>query len=177
MHKKLFFGLLLFSLTTVIFAGCAIYDQAATPSGTSTPTVPTTSTPSGGGGAAQYFSNPVDMTNQTAVTINIVLPPSGAACTPACFEPPAIKVKVGTTITWVNKSTTAHTVTAIVGENPNNQTPASQIFDSGVTTLIAPGQPYKYTVNMAAYNFNKDHAVVYYCQIHPVMTGALFIVP
>jgi plastocyanin/mono/diheme cytochrome c family protein len=123
------------------------------------------------------FGQPVDMTKLTSVIINIELPPSGATCSPACFAPTNVKVKVGTTITWVNKSTTPHTVTAMVGENPASETPASQIFDSGVSKLLLPGQHFSYTVTPAAYNFNKDHAVLYYCQIHPSMVAELTIVP
>jgi len=122
------------------------------------------------------FGSPVDMTKQKAITINIIQPPAGATCSPACFEFPNVKVKVGTTITWVNKSTTPHTVTAIMGENPSSPTPAPNIFDSGNTKYIMPGQSFTYTVTMAAYNFNKDHAVVYYCQVHPVMVAELTIV-
>jgi plastocyanin/mono/diheme cytochrome c family protein len=123
------------------------------------------------------FGTPVDATHSTAVTINIVLPPTGATCSPACFSPTNVKVKVGTTITWINKSTTPHTVTAMVGEMPSSETPAPQIFDSGVSKLIMPGQHFTYTVTLAAYNFNKDHAVLYYCQIHPSMVAELTIVP
>ncbi len=173
MHKKIFISLLVFSLVAVILAACGIEDTATTPSGTSTPTTQTTAATTPGAG---QFPTPVDMTNQSAVTIDIILPPSGAACTPACFQFPNVKVKVGTTITWVNKSTTGHTVTAIVGENPSSPTPAPQIFDSGLNSQIASGQSYNYKVDAAAYNFNKDHMVVYYCQIHPVMVAALTIV-
>jgi plastocyanin/mono/diheme cytochrome c family protein len=123
------------------------------------------------------FGQPVDATNSKAVIINIELSPSGATCNPACYAPTNVKVKVGTTITWVNKSTTPHTVTAMVGENPASQTPAPQIFDSGVSKLLLPGQHFTYTVTPAAYNFNKDHAVLYYCQIHPSMVAELTIVP
>jgi len=123
------------------------------------------------------FGTPVDATHSTAVTINIVLPPTGATCSPACFSPTNVKVKVGTTITWINKSTTPHTVTAMVGEMPSSETPAPQIFDSGVSKLIMPGQHFTYTVTPAAYNFNKDHNVLYYCQIHPSMVAELTIVP
>jgi len=69
------------------------------------------------------------MTKQKSVTINIVLPPANATCTPACYDPPNVKVKVGTTITWVNKSTTPHTVTAMEGLNPTAEKAAPQIFD------------------------------------------------
>jgi len=127
-------------------------------------------------GAGQ-FGTPVDATKSTAVDINIVIPPSGASCTPACFGPTNIKVKVGTTITWINKSNTPHTVTAMVGENPSSENPAPQIFDSGTSKLIMPGEHFTYTVTTAAYNFNKDHVVLYYCQIHPSMVAALTIVP
>jgi plastocyanin len=105
------------------------------------------------------------------------LPPSGATCSPACYAPTNVKVKVGTTITWVNKSTTPHTVTAMMGENPASETPAPKIFDSGVSKLLLPGQHFTYTVTLAAYNFNKDHLVLYYCQIHPSMVAELTIVP
>lgn len=173
MYKKVFFSLLVFSVMAVMLAACGIEDTATTPSGTSTPATQTTTTTTTGAGR---FGTPVDMTKQSAVTINIIPPPSGATCTPACFSPPNVKVKVGTTITWVNKSTTPHTVTAIVGENPSSPTIAPKIFDSGISSPIAPGQSYKYPVNAAAYNFNKDHMVVYYCQIHPIMVAALTIV-
>ena len=123
------------------------------------------------------FGTPVDATKSTAVTINIVLPPSGATCTPACYAPTNVKVKVGTTITWINKSTTPHTVTAMKGENPSAETPAPQIYDSGTSKLLLPGQSFTYKVTLAAYNFNKDHAVLYYCQIHPAMVAELTIVP
>lgn len=127
--------------------------------------------------SAGQFGAPKDLSSQKAVTINIIQPPSGATCSPACFEFPNVKVKVGTTITWVNKSTTPHTVTAIQGQNPSIPVPASQIFDSGATHLIMPGQSFTYTVSMSAYNFNPNHTVIYFCQIHPVMVGELTIVP
>ncbi len=129
--------------------------------------------------AAGQFGAPQDFTNQKGVTVNIIQPPSGATCTPACFQYINIKVKVGTTITWVNQSTTPHTVTAMKGENPTSPTPASNIFDSGSSPskYIQPGQSFSWTVTMAAYNFNSNHEVVYYCQIHPDMVAEITIVP
>ncbi len=122
------------------------------------------------------FGQPVDMTKQKAITINIIQPPANATCTPACFEIPNVKVKVGTTITWVNKSTTPHTVSAIVGTNVSSPTVAPQIFDSGIGHLIQPQNTYTYTVTAAAYSFNSDHTVIYYCQIHPGMVAELTVV-
>jgi len=123
------------------------------------------------------FGAPVDATKSTSVIINIVLPPTGATCSPACYSPTNVKVKVGTTITWVNKSTTPHTVTAMVGETPSVEKPAPQIFDSGVNKLLLPGQIFSYKVTPVAYNFNKNHVFLYYCQIHPAMVAELTIVP
>lgn len=122
------------------------------------------------------FGAPVDMTSKKAITINIILPPAGSICSPACFQYPNIKVKVGTVITWVNQSNTPHTVTAIVGSNIGSPKPAPQIFDSGISNPIAPGKTFTYTVTAAAYTFNPDHTVIYYCEIHPVMTAELTVV-
>ena len=128
-------------------------------------------------GAGQ-FGAPVDMTNKKSITLDINNSPAGATCQPACFTPLNIKVKVGTSITWVNKSSTPHTVTAIKGENPSAPSVAANIFDSGASKPLAPGTgTFTYTVSMTAYNFNSNHEVVYYCQIHPVMTALLTIVP
>lgn len=129
----------------------------------------------------------VDMTKQKAITIDIIDAPAGATCQPACFAVPDpknpgqelvsvnVKVKVGTTITWVNKSKTPHTVTSIVGENPASPVPA-KVFDSGIGSVLNPGKSFTYTVTAAAYTFNSNHIVVYYCQVHPIMTAALTIV-
>jgi plastocyanin/mono/diheme cytochrome c family protein len=122
------------------------------------------------------FGAAVDDTAKTAVTIDIVTPPAGASCSPACFGTPNVKVKVGTKITWVNKSTSPHTVTAIKGTNPASPVPDPSLFDSGISTLIAPGGTYTTTVTQAMYNAQKDHTVIYYCQIHPGMVAMLTIV-
>ncbi len=124
------------------------------------------------------FGAAVDDTTKTAVTIDITAPPAGATCSPACFGTENVKVKVGTKITWVNQSTSPHTVTAIKGTNPAAPVPDPALFDSGVGTLLAPGTgTFTTTVTQAMYNANKDHTVIYYCQIHPGMTAMLTIVP
>lgn len=123
------------------------------------------------------FGTPVDMSSKKAITINITEPPAGSTCSPACFQYPNVKVKVGTVITWVNQSTTPHTVTAIYGTSTSSPKIASQIFDSGIATLIGPGKTFTYTVTAAAYNFNPStHTVAYFCQIHPAMEAELTIV-
>lgn len=134
-------------------------------------------------GSPANFGTPVDMTSQTAVTINIENTVSGQTCTPSCFQYQNIKVKVGTKITWVNKSSVGHTVTASTGESTASSAlqPNESIFDSAgsassLTNLVQPGQSFTYTVTTAAYNLNSDHAVLYYCKIHPMMLAEITIV-
>ncbi|HLX58411.1 MAG TPA: c-type cytochrome [Ktedonobacteraceae bacterium] len=138
-----------------------------------------------GTGLTQYPV--VDMSKQKTITIDIIDSPAGATCSPACFavpDPknvgqfiisPNVKVKVGTTITWVNKSKTPHTVTSIVGQNTGSPVPA-KVFNSGEAPPLSPGQSFTYTVKASAYTFNSNHVVLYFCQIHPVMLAALTIV-
>ena len=123
------------------------------------------------------FGSPVDMTSKKAVSVNIIPSPAAATCMPACYSILNLKVKVGTVITWTNQDAVAHTVTAIQGTNVSQPKIASQIFDSGVATGIQTGKTFTYTVTMAAYNFNPDHKVIYYCQYHPSMLAELTIVP
>jgi plastocyanin len=122
------------------------------------------------------FGQPVDKTNVTELTINMVQPTAGASCTVSCFELTNVKVKVGTKITWVNKTSLPHTVTAIEGSDTAAHKIAPQIFDSGMNNLIQTGKSFSYTVTADAYNFNPDHTVIYYCQIHPDMLAELTIV-
>ena len=123
------------------------------------------------------FGTPVDDTSKSEVTIDIVNTLTGANCNPACYAIPNIKVKVGTTITWVNKSSTPHTVTATKGLVPTVQTPDPSIFDSTMAKPLNPGSgSFTWTVTDAAYNANKTHQVVYYCEFHPGMFAMITIV-
>ncbi|TMC22366.1 MAG: hypothetical protein E6J34_06575 [Chloroflexi bacterium] len=122
------------------------------------------------------FGAPVDMTAQKKVTINIADQAPGQACNSSCYDPINVQVKVGTVITWVNKSMVGHTVTAIVGTDTATHKAAPEIFDSGIANLIPTGKNFTYTVTDAAYNFNPDHTVIYYCAVHPDMVAKLIIV-
>ena len=130
-------------------------------------------------GTNGQFGTPVDDTKLKAVTINMVNPPAGSACTPSCFSPINVKVKVGTVITWTNSTNQAHTVTALSGDDPTAAPkPDPLIFDSGKdpAKYVKSGGKYTYTVTMAAYNLNStDHRVYYYCRIHPMMLAELVI--
>ena len=123
-------------------------------------------------GNVGQFGSPVDMTGKTAVTIQMLDNGTGMYK----YSPINVKVKVGTVITWVNKSSQGHTVSAITGNGSSLGTISPQVFDSGKSNLIQPGQSYTYKVTAAAYSFNANHTVVYYCQVHPMMLGQLTIV-
>ena len=68
------------------------------------------------------------------------------------FDPILLGVKVGDTITWINKDPYDHTVKASNGE-----------FDSGT---IAKGAEFSFT-------FTKEGKYEYFCAIHSFMTGTI----
>jgi plastocyanin len=129
-------------------------------------------------GTSGQFGTPTDATGKKEVTLEMIQPPAGAVCTPSCYSPINVKVKVGTKITWINKTDQPHTVTSIAGNDPSaSPKPAPQIFDSGndPAKYLKTGDTFTYTVTAAAYSFNPDHTVYYYCRIHPAMLAQLII--
>jgi plastocyanin len=133
----------------------------------------------------QFGTLDTSQVNQKHITLSIVdAGKNGVSCASqmGCFTPSNLEVKVGTTITWVNNSNVAHTVTAITGQDLAKPTPDPQIFDSQSDSrfqagLVPPGQSFSYTVTEAAYNLDPvNHRVIYYCRIHPDMLAQLVIV-
>jgi plastocyanin len=70
------------------------------------------------------------------------------------FDPASLNVAAGTTVTWTNNDTEAHTVTADDG-----------LFDSGV---LEPGQSYSTWLGGSG-------TVSYHCEIHPDMKGSVVV--
>lgn len=70
------------------------------------------------------------------------------------FEPQALTVKIGDTVTWVNKDPFPHTATSQAGG-----------FDS---KEIAPGQSWRYTTT-------RPGVFPYVCTLHPTMKGTLTV--
>lgn len=70
------------------------------------------------------------------------------------FNPTSLTVKAGTTVTWVNKDSTTHTVISDNGAFPSGD--------------LNPGSNYTYT-------FNKTGTYPYHCSIHPSMTGTVTV--
>jgi plastocyanin len=71
------------------------------------------------------------------------------------FDPAAVEIPVGATVTWTNTGAAPHTATASDGT-----------FDSG---QLAPGATFSHTFTAAG-------TFPYVCQIHPQMTGTVTVV-
>jgi plastocyanin len=118
------------ALAALVFVGCS--------SSASTTTTLTTA-PSGG----SIGTNPAA---GGGATVDI----SGFA-----FSPASVTVKVGDSVTWTNKDSAPHTVTAADGS-----------FDSG---SLAQGASFSFT-------FQKAGTYTYRCTVHPSMPTATVIV-
>ena len=70
------------------------------------------------------------------------------------FNPAAIEVDAGSTVTWTNNGEEPHTATADDGS-----------FDSGT---LQPGDTFSYT-------FDQEGEYPYLCEIHPSMTGTVTV--
>jgi len=75
------------------------------------------------------------------------------------FAPAAITVKAGTTVTWTNQDTDAHTVTSRQGSG-----------GPLASAALGTGQSYTYT-------FTKPGTYAYLCTIHPYMTATVTVTP
>lgn len=71
------------------------------------------------------------------------------------YSPKKITVKKGTTVTWTNKDSVAHTVT-----------PDTPSADFTASNLLEKDQTYSFT-------FNKAGTYTYHCQPHPNMTATV----
>ncbi|MER6459119.1 cupredoxin family copper-binding protein [Streptomyces sp. NPDC001228] len=74
------------------------------------------------------------------------------------FAPAALKVKAGTTVTWTNQDTDAHTVTSSGSGGP--------LHSAALNTRAT----YRYT-------FTKPGTYAYLCTIHPFMTATVEVTP
>ena len=153
-HPLLLVMLLL--VCVLLFAGCG--------GGNATASAPPTPTPT-----PMASPTPTPVVGVTQVTITIT----------AKYQPANIEVPVGTTVTWTNKDTTAHTVTFRIsmqdsrillagGKQIVPDTFASQqgMKDSGILL------PQEGTVS---FTFMSRGIFPYYCAIHPPMVGVVTV--
>jgi amicyanin len=85
--------------------------------------------------------------------------PGGTAITIKnfAFDPPALSVKAGTTVTWTNQDSVPHTIASDTGS------PVSFSSES-----LAPGSSYSFT-------FTQAGTYTYHCSIHPSMKGTVIV--
>lgn len=113
---------------------------------------------------------PADFTNVKTLTIPILDTPTspvslyGFLVTDPKTQQPnnLVQVKVGTTITWDNKSSALHSVTS-----GNPTTGDANVWPSAD---VAIGKQFTLT-------FNKAGTFFYYCKYHPTMIGEIVVVP
>jgi len=78
------------------------------------------------------------------------------------FTPGSLVVPLGTTVTWINRDNTAHTVTGTVGGGTATAT------NSPMSGTLQPGQSY-------SFRFGQTGTFPYHCSIHPSMTAAIVV--
>jgi plastocyanin len=78
----------------------------------------------------------------------------GVSIVSRAYQPPALTIEAGQTVTWTNRGFTPHTVTALGGE-----------FDSGRLNV---GESFKVT-------FSTPGTFAYKCEIHPSMRGTVTV--
>ncbi|MEM3143410.1 MAG: cupredoxin domain-containing protein [Candidatus Nitrosotenuis sp.] len=102
-------------------------------------------------------ATPTD-TNTVSIPMGTGVP--GCETDNACFIPHTLTVKVGTTVTWTNNDTAAHTVTS-----GDLKTGPLGKFDSG---LFMAGKSF-------SFEFDTKGTYPYYCQVHPWMLGKVIV--
>ena len=78
------------------------------------------------------------------------------------YDPSPITIKKGSSIIWINKDPTIHTVTS--GKTDNDPTPYE--FDSAMMTFNST----------YIHKFDKEGTYYYHCYVHPFMTGIVNVV-
>lgn len=100
---------------------------------------------------------------QTQMKASIV--PGASTIGDKAFSPNPLKIKLGDTVIWTNDDSTVHTVTSGTGPTDPNM---GKEFDSGLKTLISPGETFSFT-------FGKAGEFPYFCAVHPTMVGTVIV--
>lgn len=114
--------------------------------------------------SSQAASSSSDMSNMPANNTSNSSNNSSEAPTAAdkvsikdfAFSPASITVTKGTTVTWTNNDTTAHTVVETDGKDGPN------------SSDVKPGDSYTFT-------FSQAGTYQYHCSLHPQMTGTVTV--
>jgi plastocyanin len=130
-------AILIIMLVVAACGGTSGQDNTSGPAGSGEAASGPTEAPMAGSGEAQ-----VTMRNRT-------------------FQPAEITVAPGTTVTWTNDDSFAHTVTSGTRGSPTD------LFDSG---NVAGGESFSFT-------FDQPGTYPYFCRIHSGMDGTVIVQP
>ena len=89
-----------------------------------------------------------------AIGILVTIPADASTLTTDAFGVNPLTITIGTTVTWLNNDSVAHTATSING-----------VWDSGT---INPGQSFSFL-------FSSEGTFHYACSIHPNMSGTVVV--
>lgn len=103
-----------------------------------------------GGAGKGLYSNPSSNTNTAPTNQNVA--PNNVSIQNFSFNPQALTIKTGTTVTWTNNDSVMHKI-------------RSSTFNSAG---LNQGDTFKFTFNSTG-TFNYD------CAIHPTMTGTIIV--
>jgi nitrite reductase (NO-forming) len=140
--------------------------QKADPKGKVTATTNTTAPAKNNNEMSEmvHQSSPSISSSNTSTEISVV---KGAATLGSkAFSPSPLKIKVGSTVTWINNDNNIHTITSGKPNTPN----AGEAFDSGLTALIMPAKTF-------SHKFTNTGEFSYFCRLHPTMIGEIEVVP
>ncbi len=122
---------------------------------------PKSSSPQSSSSSSQYTPPSIKSnSNNGDITINVDTAVPGCEESNSCYTPNKFFAGKGSTITWYNEDSAAHTVTS---GTPSNG--PDGVYDSG---LMMSGNSYSVT-------FSRDGVSNYFCMVHPWMTGQVII--
>lgn len=110
----------------------------------------------------EYKSSSLDNNNATKVSIVKGATTLGNKA----YSPNHIKIKVGTTVSWINDDNNIHTVTSGTSDSSD----AGSAFDSGITSLLTTSKTFSHKFT----NVGEFH---YFCRLHPTMVGEVEVIP
>ncbi|HET6640857.1 MAG TPA: plastocyanin/azurin family copper-binding protein [Nitrososphaeraceae archaeon] len=109
---------------------------------------------------ASSTSTTNDETTQPISIVNVATNMGSKASSPN-----HINIKIGSTVIWTNNDNNIHTVTSGTPNTPY----VSQVFDSGLTSLITPSKNHSHKFTDIGY-------FSYFCRLHPTMVGKIEVV-
>lgn len=124
----------------------------------------------------QHMVNMTTATSTTATANQGVNPSTAVQVTIQnyAYQPSDLTIVAGTTVTWVNKDSTGHTVTEGTPNSPKD--PSSRAFDSahgtsGANVIMIPFD------GSWSFTFTTPGQYDYYCVPHPYMIGHITVLP